>query len=216
MLLDKLESRLRKGKSNNLTVYIVDDDHSVRDALGLLLSVRGYRTAVFANGEGFLNAWRSDWAGCLLIDIRMPGMDGLTLQKKLVEANCHLPIIIITGHGDASLARQAFKASAVDFLEKPFDDEKLIDAIQEAFRREETVLNEMQRSDRLSQVLKDLTPREREVMDMVVTGKHNREIAPALGISVRTVEVHKAHLMAKLGVSSIPDLVRISMFRMQD
>lgn len=201
---------------NKLTVYIVDDDPSVRDALGLLLSVKGYRTAVFANGVGFLNAWQSDWVGCLLIDIRMPGMDGLTLQKKLAELNCHLPVIIITGHGDASLARQAFKASAIDFLEKPFDDEKLIDAITEAFRREETVLQEIQRSDQLLQVLKDLTPREREVMDLVVTGKHNREIAPALGISVRTVEVHKAHLMAKLGVSSVPDLVRISMLHQQD
>ena len=202
--------------ANNLTVYIVDDDPSVRDALGLLLSVKGYRTAVFANGEGFLNAWQSDWIGCLLIDIRMPGMDGLTLQKKLADLSCHLPVIIITGHGDASLARQAFKASAIDFLEKPFDDEKLIDAIVEAFSREEMVLNEMQSSDRLSQVLKDLTPREREVMDLVVTGKHNREIAPALGISVRTVEVHKARLMAKLAVSSIPDLVRISMLHKQD
>lgn len=200
----------------NLTVYIVDDDPSVRDALGLLLSVKGYHTAIFADGEGFLNAWQSDWIGCLLIDIRMPGMDGLTLQKKLADLGCHLPVIIITGHGDASLARQAFKASAIDFLEKPFDVEKLIDAIVEAFRREETVLNEMQRSERLMQVLKELTPREREVMDLVVTGKHNREIAPALGISIRTVEVHKVNLMAKLGVSSIPDLVRISIRHLED
>ena len=202
--------------TNRLTVYIVDDDPAVRDALGLLLSVRGYRTAVFANGEGFLNAWQSDWAGCLIIDVGMPGMDGLTLQKKLDELHCHLPFIIITGHGDARLARQAFKAGAIDFLEKPLDDEKLIDAIVEAFRREETALNEMQSGDRLSQALRHLTPREREVMDLVVTGKHNREIAPALGISVRTVEVHKANLMAKLGVSSVPDLVRISMLHRQD
>ena len=202
--------------ANSLTVYIVDDDPAVRDALGLLLSVKGFRTAVFANGEGFLNAWQTDWIGCLLIDIRMPGMDGLTLQKKLADANCHLPVIIITGHGDASLARQAFKANASDFLEKPFDDEKLIEAILEAFRREQTVLNAMQRSESLLQILKELTPREREVMDLVVTGKHNREIAPALGISVRTVEVHKANLMAKLGVGSVTDLVRISMLYLKD
>lgn len=201
--------------ASSLTVYIVDDDPSVRDALGLLLSVRGYRTAVFASGEDFLSAWRHEWAGCLLIDIRMPGMDGLTLQQKLGELKCHLPVIVITGHGDAGLARQAFKASAIDFLEKPLDDDKLIDAIREAFRRAETTLAELQRSEELSQVLKDLTPREREVMDLVVTGKHNREIAPALGISVRTVEVHKARLMAKLAVSSIPDLVRISMLHTQ-
>ena len=202
--------------TNRLTVYIVDDDPAVRDALGLLLSVRGYRSAVFANGEGFLNAWQSDWAGCLIIDIGMPGMDGLTLQKKLDELKCHLPFIIITGHGDTRLARRAFRAGAIDFLEKPLDDEKLIDAVVEAFRREEMVLNQMQTSDRLSQALRHLTPREREVMDLVVTGKHNREIAPALDISVRTVEVHKANLMAKLGVSSVPDLVRISMLHEQD
>lgn len=201
---------------NNLTVYIVDDDPAVRDALGLLLSVKGFRTAVFADGEGFLNAWQRDWTGCLLIDIRMPGMDGLTLQKRLADSNCHLPVIIVTGHGDASLARQAFKANASDFLEKPFDDEKLVDAILEAFRREQTVLNAMQRSESLLQILKELTPREREVMDLVVDGKHNREIAPALGISVRTVEVHKANLMAKLGVGSVPDLVRISMLHLPD
>lgn len=199
-----------------LTVYIVDDDPSVRDALGLLLSVRGYRTAVFASGEDFLRAWQRDWIGCLLIDIRMPGMDGLTLQRKLGELKCHLPVIIITGHGDASLARQAFKASASDFLEKPFDDDKLIAAITEAFRQEEAMLKERLRNDQLSQVLKELTPREREVMDLVVMGRHNREIAPELGISVRTVEVHKARLMAKLDVSSVPDLVRISMLRKPD
>lgn len=210
-----LEDKLRKSRGNSLTVYIVDDDHSVRDALGLLLSVRGYRTAVFANGEGFLNAWQRDWIGCLLIDIRMPGMDGLTLQQKLIELDCRLPVIIMTGHGDANLARQAFRASAVDFLEKPFDDEKLIDAITEAFNREEALLQERERGDQLARVLRELTPREREVMELVVTGKHNREIAPALGISVRTVEVHKAHLMAKLDVSSVADLVRISM-RLED
>ena len=143
----------------------------------------------------------------------MPGMDGLTLQSKLSELNCHLPVIIITGHGDASLARQAFKARASDFLEKPFDDDKLIAAITEAFHQEEATLKDRQRSDQLRQVLKELTPREREVMDLVVMGKHNREIAPKLGISVRTVEVHKARLMSKLDVHSIPDLVRIGLGR---
>ncbi len=202
--------------ANDLTVYIVDDDPSVRDALGLLLGVSGYRSAVFSSGEDFLGAWQKEWVGCLLIDIRMPGMDGLTLQKRLAELNCHLPVIIITGHGDAALARQAFKACASDFLEKPLDDEKLIDAINEAFRLEESALRERQRWDRLSQVLRDLTPREREVMDLVVNGKHNREIASSLGISVRTAEVHKARLMAKLDVNSVADLVRISMLHKHD
>src|SRR5471032_31761 len=177
--------------SSNLTVFIVDDDPAVRDALGLLLGVRGYRTAVFASGEAFLHAWRADWAGCLLADIRMSGMDGLELQRRLGELGCLIPIIIVTAHGDVSLARAAFKARASDFLEKPFDDAKLIAAIAE--------------------LLRELTPREREVMRLVVLGRHNREIAPALGISVRTVEVHKARLMGKLGVDNVADLVRISM-----
>lgn len=197
--------------ASKLTVYIVDDDPSVRDALGLLLAVRGYNTAVFACGEDFLGAWQQDWTGCLLVDIRMPGVDGLTLQKRLAERQCHLPVIIITGHGDLSLARQAFKASASDFLEKPLDYVKLIDAIDEAFHQEESALKELHRDELLGQLLKSLTPREREVMQMVVIGRHNREIAPALGISVRTVEVHKARLMAKLEVNSVADLVRISM-----
>jgi RNA polymerase sigma factor (sigma-70 family) len=196
---------------NDLTVFIVDDDPSVRDALGLLLGVRGYRTAVFASGEDFIKAWRKEWAGCMLIDIRMPGMDGLSLQKKLVELDCRLPVIIITGHGDVNLARQAFKANACDFLEKPFDDEKLFNAIEEAFLKEEAVIKDMRRQDLTTQLMGNLTPREREVMSLVVTGKHNREIAPELGISVRTVEVHKARLMTKLGVDNVADLVRISM-----
>jgi len=197
--------------SSNLTVFIVDDDPAVRDALGLLLGVRGYRTAVFASGEAFLQAWCADWAGCLLVDIRMSGMDGLELQRRLGEQGCLIPIIIVTGHGDVSLARAAFKARASDFLEKPFDDVKLIAAIDEAFAQEAAVRSDVQRRAAGVELLRELTPREREVMRLVVLGRHNREIAPALGISVRTVEVHKARLMGKLGVDNVADLVRISM-----
>src|SRR5471030_3341227 len=195
--------------SNNLTVFIVDDDPAVRDALGLLLGVRGYRTAVFASGEASLQAWRADWAGCLLVDIRMSGMDGLELQRQLGGLGCLIPII--TGHGDVSLARTAFKARASDFLEKPFDDVKLIAAIDEALAQEAVVRSDVRRRAAGAELLRELTPREREVMRLVVLGRHNREIAPALGISVRTVEVHKARLMGKLGVDNVADLVRISM-----
>jgi len=197
--------------SSNLTVFIVDDDPAVRDALGLLLGVRGYRTAVFASGEAFLHAWRADWAGCLLADIRMSGMDGLELQRRLGELGCLIPIIIVTAHGDVSLARAAFKARASDFLEKPFDDAKLIAAIDEALAQEAVVRSDVRRRAAGAELLRELTPREREVMRLVVLGRHNREIAPALGISVRTVEVHKARLMGKLGVDNVADLVRISM-----
>jgi RNA polymerase sigma factor (sigma-70 family) len=197
--------------ATNLTVFIVDDDPSVRDALGLLLGVRGYRTAVFASGEAFLKAWQPEWAGCLIADIRMSGMDGLTLQRKLNEMSCLLPVIIVTAHGDVSLARAAFKARAIDFLEKPFDDAKLIAAIEEGFSLERSSRQAHNKRAASRQLLDELTPREREVMELVVMGRHNREIAPQLGISVRTVEVHKARLMAKLGVDNVADLVRITL-----
>jgi len=196
---------------HDLTVFIVDDDPSVRDALSLLLGVRGYRTAMFASGEAFLQAWQPAWRGCMLIDIRMSGMDGLSLQMELRRRDCRIPVIIMSGHGDVSMARAAFKADAVDFLEKPFDDGKLIAAIDEALARARSVHTEQQRRSRSDTLLSELTPREREVMELVVMGRHNREIGPALGISVRTVEVHKARLMAKLGVDNVADLVRITM-----
>jgi RNA polymerase sigma factor (sigma-70 family) len=196
---------------HDLTVFIVDDDPSVRDALSLLLGVRGYRTAMFASGEAFLQAWQASWSGCLLIDIRMSGMDGLSLQQELTARGCRIPVIIMSGHGDVSMARAAFKADAVDFLEKPFDDAKLIAAIDEALGRARADYSERQRRSRSRDLLDELTPRERQVMQLVVLGRHNREIGPALGISVRTVEVHKARLMSKLGVDNVADLVRISM-----
>ena len=197
--------------SSDLTVFIVDDDPAVRDALGLLLGVRGYRTALFSCAEDFLLGWQREWAGGVLIDIRMSGMDGLSLQRRLLELGCLLPVIIVTGHGDVTLARQAFKAQASDFLEKPFDHDKLLAAIAEAFSREAATRGQLRRQQEGLDLLRSLTPREREVMQLVVTGRHNRDIAPVLGISVRTVEVHKARVMDKLGVDNVADLVRISM-----
>ncbi|MTV40571.1 response regulator transcription factor [Duganella radicis] len=196
---------------HDLTVFIVDDDPAVRDALGLLLGVRGYRTAVFAGAEAFLQGWQAGWSGCLLVDIRMSGMDGLTLQRELRARGCPMPVVVMSGHGDVSTARAAFKADAVDFLEKPLDDAKLIAAIDEALARARDNQSEQQRRSRSANLLNELTPREREVMELVVLGRHNRDIGPALGISVRTVEVHKARLMSKLGVDNVADLVRISM-----
>ena len=195
----------------DLTVFIVDDDPAVRDALGLLLGVRGYRTAVYASGEALLQDWRPDWAGCLVIDIRMNGMDGLALQQRLAQLGNRIPIVIVTGHADVALARAAFKARALDFLEKPFDDAKLVAAIDEAFSSEARQRSQSRAREDQRALLRELTPREREVMQLVVLGRHNREIAPALGISVRTVEVHKARLMAKLGVGNVADLVRIAL-----
>lgn len=196
---------------HDMTVFIVDDDASVRDALALMFGVRGYRTALFSSAEDFLGAWRENWAGCLLVDIRMPGMDGLALQDRLIGMGCTLPVVVITGHGDVGSARRAFKSNAIDFLEKPLDHGKLIQAIEQAFASQVSLHDRRQSRDKAARLLDQLTPREREIMALVVGGHHNREIAGKLGISVRTVEVHKAHMMSKLGVDSVADLVRMSM-----
>lgn len=197
--------------ANDLAIFIVDDDASVRDSLSLLLGLRGWRTVCFCDAESFLNTWKPGWAGCLLLDIRMPGMDGLTLQKKLVELGTSLSIILITGHGDVDAARTAFRNQAVDFLEKPLDEQRLIAALEEGLARARTVHQEDAVQGELEQRLKALTPREREVMEKVVAGWHNRDIARELGISVRTAEVHKARMMDKLGTRSVAELVRMAL-----
>lgn len=193
------------------TVYVVEDDASVRDALGLLLSLQGYSVAMFDATENFLAAWQRHWRGCLLLDIRMPGMDGLTLQGKLREAGCTIPVIVITAHGDVESSRTAFRADAVDFLEKPLDHARLLSSIEEAFQRQRQFSDTDTVDQTLQTSLAALTPREREVMELVVAGRHNREIARELDISPRTVEVHKARMMAKLGVATVADLVRLSL-----
>ncbi|MDP3514649.1 MAG: sigma-70 family RNA polymerase sigma factor [Sulfuritalea sp.] len=196
---------------NRFTVYIVEDDPSVRDALGLLLGLQGYSVSMFADAESFQSAYKSDWSGCTLVDIRMPGMDGLALQQWLVDQGCKMPAIIMTGHGDVGSARQAFRAQAVDFLEKPIDQAKLIEAITDAYARYSSVTEQSASSNELANLLATLTPREREVMELVVAGRHNRDIADMLGISVRTVEVHKTRMMLKLKADGVADLVRISL-----
>jgi len=188
------------------TVFIVDDDASVRDSLSLLLSLRGFASAVFASAEDFLRVLTPAWRGCVLADIRMPGMSGLEMQRVLRAHPASMPVIIITGHGDIDAARQAFKAEAVDFLEKPFDDERLVEAIETALSRvaQEPVPREIGlRSPTLSQ-------REKEVMARVVAGMDNQAIGQSLGISPRTVEVHKSRMMAKLGARNLADLMKLA------
>lgn len=197
--------------SENLTVFIVDDDPSVRDALSLLLGIQDYRVAVFGDAESFLKAYKKEWRGCLLLDIRMPGMDGLTLQKHLAGLGSELPVIIMTGHGDVASAREAFRALAIDFLEKPIDHKKLLAGIVDAFSMQQAKLVAAMEQGQIERLLSKLTQRELEVMDRVVAGLHNREIAAELGISPRTVEVNKARMMDKLGVSNVADLVRLNL-----
>ncbi|HEX6734468.1 MAG TPA: response regulator [Azonexus sp.] len=196
--------------SDTLSVFIVDDDAAVRDSLSLLLGVLDYRVAVFADAESFLKAYKKEWRGCLLLDIRMPGMDGLSLQTRLAELGSDLPVIIMTGHGDVASARQAFRALAIDFLEKPLDHQKLLAGIADAFARQQVKAVAETNQGRVRKMLATLTPREHEVMERTVAGRHNRDIAAELGISPRTVEVHKARMMDKLGVGNVADLVRLT------
>ncbi len=190
------------------TVFIVDDDPSVRDALSLLLSLRGHATAVFACAEDFLHSLAPHWRGCVVTDIRMPGMSGLDLQAAVAEHPSRLPVIVITGHGDVAAARQAFKASAVDFLEKPFDEELLLRAIERAFERLPPLTQGLAAVDAADR--EALSGREREVMQLVVDGLDNRTIGERLGISPRTVEVHKGRVMRKVGARNLADLIRIA------
>ena len=190
----------------DLSVYIVEDDASVRDSLALLLGLAGYRTVFFADAEAFLAAWRQDWTGCIVADLKLPGASGVELQVELARRGSRLPFIIITAHGDVAAARAAFRADAVDFLEKPFDHDQLQAAIQTAFSKEDRRLRRAAESDRLAL----LTAREREVLELAAKGLHAKEIARQLGISARTVEVHKSHIMAKLGARNVAELVRFS------
>lgn len=194
------------------TVFIVDDDGSVRDALSLLLSLRGHASATFASAEDFLAALDHNWRGCAVIDIRMPGMTGLELQAQMRERGVRLPVIVISAHGDVAAARQAFLADAVDFIEKPFDPAQLLAAVERALAtaREAESTSRPESKPAAAPIVDDLplSPREREVMQLLVDGLHNRRIAQELGISHRTVEVHKARVLEKAGVRSVVDLVR--------
>jgi FixJ family two-component response regulator len=193
------------------TVFIVDDDVAVRDSLALLLGLKGYRTAIFSSAEDFLAAYRKDWRGCLVLDIKMSGMTGLELQAQLTSQGIELPIIIITGHGDAASARSALKSGAVDFLEKPLDEEQLVAAVGSALERDAKRRAEKVGGSEASSRLARLTPRERQVMDLAAAGRHNREIGEALGISPRTVEVYKARLMEKLQARNLSELIRFAL-----
>lgn len=200
-------------RSENLTVFIIDDDPSVRDSIALMLGLIGFRTAVFADAEAFLSAYRGDWTGCVVADLRLPGKSGLELQAELGARGSSLPFVIITAHGDVPSARAAFQAQAIDFLEKPFDDEQLRTAIVTAFALEGRRNRRADDSRGDAERLARLTVREREVMEQAARGLHAKEIAVALGISPRTVEVHKTRLMAKLGVRNVAELVRFTLTR---
>ena len=191
-------------------MFVVDDDASVRGALARLLHSAGYQTETFASAEGFLAQSRFDAPGCIILDVRMPGLNGLELQQTLAAADRQLPIVFITGHGDVPMSVRAMKAGAEDFLPKPFDDEELLKAVAQALNRSQREQNERTEVAEIRRRLSSLTPREREVLCHVVAEQLNKQIAADLNIAEKTIKVHRARVMEKMGASSLAGLVAMT------
>lgn len=193
------------------TVFIVDDDADVRDSLRALLESARFNVVDFDSARAFLTAPRPH-GGCMIADIRMPDMDGLELQEELARQNVGLPVIIVTGHGDVPLAVRAMKAGAVDFIEKPYDDELLLESVRHALEAARQQNRQTSTADPVrAGLVASLTPREREVLEHLIAGQPNKVVAFELGISPRTVEIHRANLMEKMQARSLPELVRTAL-----
>ncbi len=199
-----------KQFSPQVTVFVVDDDQAMRSSLQWLIESVGLAVESFASADEFLTSYYPGRAGCLLLDVRMPGMSGLELQEYLNAHEIKIPVIIITGHGDVHMAVRAMKRGAIDFIEKPFNDEVLLDAIRNALNLDERRRGYQAERAELAARLAQLTPREHEVMDMVTEGKSNKEIAKTLGVSAKTVEAHRARVMEKMQAGSLAELVRMA------
>lgn len=189
-------------------IYLVDDDEALRDSLAWLLESQGFKVAAFASAEDFLKAWRPEFNGCLLLDVRMPGMSGLELHERLRAQYSTLPIIFITGHGDVPMAVAALKKGAVDFIEKPFNDTELLRLVSQCLVTEQEHRARRRQDAEVSRRLDQLTQREREVLELIIVGKLNKQIADVLGISIKTVEVHRARVMEKMAAQSLAELVQ--------
>ena len=193
------------------TVFVVDDDPAIRFAMQALMESIDLKHEIFASGDEFLERVEDHRAGCLVLDIRMPGLGGLELQEELIRRGSALPIIFITGHGDVPMAVDAMQKGAVDFIQKPFRDQDLLDRVREALITDEQQRKKQQEHAEVAERLARLTNREREVFDLVVTGKPNKVIAYELGVSQRTVEIHRARVMEKMQARSLADLVKMHM-----
>jgi len=191
-------------------VFVVDDDASLRETLKDLIESVGLRVEAFGSAQEFLRSNRPDIPGCLVLDVRLRGLSGLDLQQRMAEAKMEIPIIFITGHGDVPMTVRAMKAGAVEFLTKPFRDQDLIDAIQQALERDRNTRMQRANFEELHDRYRSLTPREREVMGLVVTGLLNKQIAGELGTSEASVKVHRQHVMEKIGAGSLAELVRMA------
>lgn len=196
--------------SKQATVFVVDDDQAMRNSLKWLIESVGLKVKTYASADEFINDYYPGRAGCLLLDVRMPGMSGLELQEQFVEQQIKIPIIIITGHGDVPMAVRAMKAGAVDFIEKPFNDELLLESIRNALIKDVDQRNVQSRRADIATRLAHLTPREHEVMEMVTSGRANKDIAKTLGVSSKTVEAHRARVMEKMQASSLAELVKMA------
>ncbi|AMO69719.1 response regulator [gamma proteobacterium BDW918] len=193
------------------TVYLVEDDDAVRDSLQMVLESVGHKVASYSRADAFLEDYSVDMAGCMVLDIRMPGMNGMELQRQLNARNSILPIIFVTGHGDVPMAVDAMQRGAVDFVQKPYREEELLGKIQQAITADIENRADLEEKHKIRAKLTDLTPRETQVMELMIEGKANKVIAYDLDISQRTVEIHRARVMEKMGVRSLAHLVRMVM-----
>jgi RNA polymerase sigma factor (sigma-70 family) len=202
--------------SDDTTVFVVDDDPQSRESLRYLLESVGLRVQTFASSQEFLDSYEDDSAGCLVLDMRMPGMSGLELMERLAEIGVELPVIVVTAYGDIPTAVRAMKGKAVDFMEKPVVQQRLLEQVQKAIASD--LKNREVRSDRkqITERYERLTPREREVMWLVVDGQSSKQIASELGVSFKTIEAHRAKIMKKMQVRSVPYLIRMSLHLVKD
>jgi FixJ family two-component response regulator len=201
---------MSKTKETEATVFIVDDDAPTRESLRNLIRSVGLRVELFASAQEFLQSQRPDTPSCLVLDVRLPGLSGLDLQRRTTEAGPEIPIIFVTGHGDIPMTVRAMKAGAVEFLTKPFRDQDLLDAIQQALERSRKAREQQAATEELRRRFALLTPREREVMARVVAGLLNKQIGAELGTSETTVKIHRHQVMEKMGAGSLPELVRMA------
>lgn len=192
------------------TVYVVDDDQMVRESLEWLLQSVKLQARLYENGQAFLDDYKPGSPGCLVLDVRMPGINGMDLHRQFKFIDPYLPVIIVTGHADVPMAIRAMKEGAFDFVEKPYNDQHMLERVQAAIAHHEDLQRSRQREEKLYCRFQTLTPREEQVLDAVLLGLPNKRIAADLGISIKTVELHRANLMAKLDVRTATELVRLA------